>query len=137
MEMSVHMCRGNNQGLWHTAGGYDAISKECFPKLRGYRYVLLEYDDERSGSFAALADLPRECSVVLGLVSTKRPQLEPLELLMKRVDEASRHFPRAQIAVSPQCGFASAIFGNPVPFEIEEQKLRRVGEVAARLAAGK
>jgi 5-methyltetrahydropteroyltriglutamate--homocysteine methyltransferase len=137
VEMSVHMCRGNNQGLWHTAGGYDAISKECFPRLAGYRYVLLEYDDARSGSFAALADLPRDCCAVLGLVSTKRPQLEPLELLLQRIEAASRHFPRAQLAVSPQCGFASAIFGNPVSFEIEEQKLRRVGECAARLAAGK
>lgn len=137
VEMSVHMCRGNNQGLWHTAGGYDAISKECFPRFEGFRYVLLEYDDERSGSFAALADLPRDCNVVLGLVSTKHARVEPLELLLRRVDEASRHFPRAQIAVSPQCGFASAIFGNPISFEVEEAKLRRVGEVAARLASGR
>ena len=135
VEMSVHMCRGNNQGLWHTAGGYEAISKECFPRLAGYRYVLLEYDDERSGSFAALADLPRDCSAVLGLVSTKHAQVEPLELLVRRVDEASRYFPRAQLAVSPQCGFASAIFGNPISFEVQEAKLRRVGEVAAALAA--
>lgn len=137
VEMSIHMCRGNNQGLWHTAGGYDAISKECFPHLSGYRYVLLEYDDERSGSFAALADLPRDCAAVLGLVSTKHARLEPLDLLMQRIDAASRHFPRAQLAVSPQCGFASAIFGNPISLEIEEQKLRRVGEVAARLGATK
>lgn len=137
VEMSVHMCRGNNQGLWHSAGGYDAISRECFPKLKDFRYVLLEYDDERSGSFAALADLPRDCNVVLGLISTKRAALEPMDVLMQRIEEASRHFPRAQIAVSPQCGFASAVFGNPISFEVEEAKLRRVGEVAARLISGK
>jgi len=137
VELSVHMCRGNNQGLWHSAGGYDAISKACFPHLKNFRYVLLEYDDARSGSFEALKDLPRDCCAVLGLVTTKRAELEPLDALLQRVDEASRCFPREQLAVSPQCGFASAIFGNPLGFEAEEAKLRRVGELAARLGSAR
>jgi 5-methyltetrahydropteroyltriglutamate--homocysteine methyltransferase len=134
VELSVHLCRGNNQGLWHSKGGYEAISKECFPHLRNFTYVLLEYDDERSGSFAALSDMPRECNVVLGLVSTKRPEVEPIDALLARTKEAARYFPAAQIGISPQCGFASALFGNPIGIDAQTAKLRRVGEAGARLA---
>lgn len=128
---SVHLCRGNNQGMWHSAGGYEAIVQQVFPALKAFRYLLLEYDDERSGSFAALADVPDDKCVVLGLVSTKRAALEPRDLLARRIDEAARHFPRAQLALSTQCGFASSLFGNPVSPQAQEAKLQLVATVAA------
>ena len=136
-ELSIHMCRGNNQGLWHSKGGYDAISRECFPHLRNFRYVLLEYDDARSGSFEALRDLPQSCCAVLGVVSTKHSDIESFDALVERIDDAARYFPRDQIGVSPQCGFASAIFGNPISFEAEASKLRIIGKLAKHLASAR
>jgi len=130
VELSVHLCRGNNQGLWHSRGGYEAISKQCFPALKRFRYVLLEYDDERSGSFAALRDLPEDCVAVLGLVSTKRQALESLPALTARLQEAGRYIARERLAVSPQCGFASALFGNPLTPEEQAAKLRLVSALA-------
>jgi 5-methyltetrahydropteroyltriglutamate--homocysteine methyltransferase len=91
---------------------------------------LLEYDDERSGGFEPLADLPDDKVVVLGLVSTKHDELESMESLRDRVDEAAKHFPRDQLAISTQCGFASVAMGNEISAEAQERKLRRVAEAA-------
>lgn len=130
---SVHLCRGNNQGQWISRGGYEALPKQAFAGLKRFRYVLLEFDDERSGSFEALADMPDDKCVVLGLVSTKRNALESADIVKGRINEAARYFPKAQLAISTQCGFASVLFGNPVSAEMQEAKLRLVGQVAREI----
>jgi len=129
----LHLCRGNYDSDWISAGAYDTISKQLFQRAANYEVFLLEYDDERSGSFAALGDVPDDKVVVLGLVSTKFDQLEPADRLADRIGEASRVFPREQLALSTQCGFASAGPGNAISEGAQENKLRLVGEVAARV----
>ncbi len=129
----LHMCRGNNRGYWLSQGGYEAISKQVFQRATRYHTFLLEYDDSRSGSFAPLADVPRDKYVVLGLVSTKQNTLEPAPAIVARVDEASRYFPREQLALSTQCGFASVWQGNPIDTATQEAKLQLVADVAHRI----
>jgi 5-methyltetrahydropteroyltriglutamate--homocysteine methyltransferase len=126
----LHLCRGNNDGRWLSKGGYEAISREVFRRTNRYGVFLLEYDDARSGGFAPLADVPRDKEVVLGLISTKKKTIESAGELLTRIGEAARYFPRDQLALSPQCGFASGIKGNPVDQKIQERKLRLVVEVA-------
>lgn len=126
----LHMCRGNNDGRWLSRGGYEAISAEVFQRANRYDEFLLEYDDPRSGGFEPLADVPHDKVVVLGLVSTKRPAMESVDELIARVEQASRHFPREQMALSPQCGFASGINGNPIDVAVQDRKLRVVAEAA-------
>ncbi len=87
---SIHLCRGNNQGLWHSQGGYGAISREVFPRLSNYQYLLLEFDDERSGSFEPIADANDDMTVVLGLISTKHEDMEDPEKLKQQIKEAGR-----------------------------------------------
>ena len=128
----LHMCRGNNAGHWMSHGGYESISKEVFRRATRYDVFLLEYDDWRSGSFEPLADIPRDKTVVLGLLSTKKNDLEPADGIMARIEEASRHFPREQLALSTQCGFASVAEGNPISEAAQAAKLRLVTEVARR-----
>ncbi|HJU29759.1 MAG TPA: cobalamin-independent methionine synthase II family protein [Candidatus Binataceae bacterium] len=129
----LHMCRGNNDGRWLSRGGYGSISSEVFRRARHYDEFLLEYDDPRSGGFEPLAEIPRDKVVVLGLVSTKRAVMETADDLIARVEQASRHFPRERIALSPQCGFASGIKGNPIDAAVQERKLRLVAETAHRI----
>jgi 5-methyltetrahydropteroyltriglutamate--homocysteine methyltransferase len=132
MTFGLHMCRGNNDGRWLSKGGYEAISKEVFRRAGRYHTLLLEYDDARSGSFEPLADVPRDKAVVLGLVSTKKKAIESADELLARIGEAAKYFPRDQLALSPQCGFASGIKGNPVDEAAQEQKLKLVAETARR-----
>jgi 5-methyltetrahydropteroyltriglutamate--homocysteine methyltransferase len=129
----LHMCRGNNAGHWMSQGGYEVISKQVFQRATKYDIFLLEYDDWRSGSFEPLRDIPQEKVVVLGLVSTKKEAVEPSEGLIARIEEASRYFPREQLALSTQCGFASVLQGNPISAAAQEAKLRLVAEVAHRV----
>jgi methionine synthase II (cobalamin-independent) len=129
----LHLCRGNNDGRWLSKGGYERISKEVFRRVNHFTTFLLEYDDVRSGGFEPLADIPHDKLVVLGLVSTKHPALESEEMLIARVEQAARYFPRDQLALSPQCGFASGIKGNPLDETTQERKLRLVAEVAHRV----
>jgi methionine synthase II (cobalamin-independent) len=133
VSFGLHMCRGNNDGRWMSRGGYEAVSKELFKRASRYEVFLLEYDDWRSGSFEPLADIPRDKFLVLGLVSTKNNVLETEQELLGRIDEASRYFPRDRLALSPQCGFASGIKGNPIEPAMQEKKLRLVAEVAHRV----
>jgi 5-methyltetrahydropteroyltriglutamate--homocysteine methyltransferase len=128
----LHLCRGNNAGHWMSRGGYESISKQVFCRATNYRTFLLEYDDSRSGSFEPLSDIPRDKSVVLGLISTKKSELESPDALVERIVEASSYFPRAQLALSTQCGFASVMQGNPVTADVQERKLCLVSEVARR-----
>ncbi len=113
-------------------GSYEPISRELFRKVRAQR-LLLEYDDERSGSFHALRDIPDDKFVVLGLVSTKKPNLEPKEVLAKRIGEASRYIPMERLGLSPQCGFSSSVIGNKISPEDQRRKLLRVVEAARAL----
>lgn len=129
----LHLCRGNNAGHWMAAGGYEAISKQVFARVTRYHVLLLEYDDWRAGSFAPLADIPHDKVVVLGLVSTKTDALEPADELAARIEEAARFFPRDQLALSTQCGFASVAAGNPIAFATQRAKLRLVADTAHRL----
>jgi 5-methyltetrahydropteroyltriglutamate--homocysteine methyltransferase len=129
----LHMCKGNNAGHWMSKGGYEAISQQVFPRLAKYHVFLLEYDDARSGSFEALRDIPRDKTVVLGLVSTKSNTLESAEGLIARIEEAGKFFPREQLALSPQCGFASIITGNPISDAVQQTKLRLVADIAHRI----
>jgi 5-methyltetrahydropteroyltriglutamate--homocysteine methyltransferase len=127
----LHFCRGNYKGNWFAQGGYEAIS-QCFRRATNYNQLLLEYDDARSGGFEPLRDVPDGVNVVLGLVSSKTNQVEPIDGLLARIDEASRHFPRERLGISTQCGFASVSEGNPVSEEAQEAKLRAVAEAARR-----
>ena len=131
----LHMCRGNNAGHWMSHGGYETISKQVFQRATKYDIFLLEYDDWRSGSFEPLADIPRDKTVVLGLVSSKKNELEPAEGIMTRVKEASRYFPQEQMALSTQCGFASIMQGNAITEAAQEAKLQLVTDVARRVWA--
>jgi 5-methyltetrahydropteroyltriglutamate--homocysteine methyltransferase len=127
--LAFHLCRGNNRSQWFAEGGYDPIAEKVFNELQVDRF-LLEYDDERSGTFEPLRFVPPDKTVVLGLVSTKRPQLESREVLRRRIEEASRYIPLENLALSPQCGFASVMEGNLLTEEDQWAKLRQVVEVA-------
>ncbi len=126
---AIHLCRGNNQSKFYASGGYDPIAAQVFQRTRFDRF-LLEYDDERSGSFAPLQHVPEDRTVVLGLVTTKKPALESADTLKRRIEEASRYVPLARLALSPQCGFASTQEGNLLTPADQEAKLRLVAEVA-------
>lgn len=130
---AIHLCRGNNAGHWMSAGGYELISKQVFGRLTRYSILLLEYDDWRSGSFEPLSDIPRDKTLVLGLISTKKDELELVEMLADRFEQAAHYFPREQMAVSTQCGFASVAAGNPISPEMQRAKLELVADLAMRL----
>jgi len=124
-----HLCRGNQGSRWLVEGGYDLIAEPVFQKIQARR-LLLEYDDERSGSFEALRHVPDDKMVVLGLVTTKSPRFEPLPGLVARINEACRFVPLERLAVSPQCGFSTSVVGNRISVEDEMHKLRLVVETA-------
>lgn len=130
--LAIHLCRGNNRSHWYAEGGYDAIAEKLFGTLKVDR-LLLEYDDERSGSFEALRFVPKDRVVVLGLVTTKKAQLEGTDEVMRRIDEAAKYFPIENLALSPQCGFASTMEGNLLTEEQQWAKVKLVVDVARRL----
>lgn len=127
--LAIHLCRGNNRSHWYAQGGYDAIAERLFNELAVDRF-LLEYDDERSGSFAPLRSVPANKTVVLGLVSSKVATLETGQDLLRRIDEAARVIPLEQLALSPQCGFASTMEGNDLTEADQWAKLQLVVETA-------
>jgi 5-methyltetrahydropteroyltriglutamate--homocysteine methyltransferase len=127
--LAIHLCRGNNRSQWYAAGGYDAIAEKLFAQLEVDRF-LLEYDDERSGTFEPLRFVPSNKSVVLGLVSSKKPELEDGPELIRRIEEASKYVPLERLALSPQCGFASMAEGNLLTEDDQWAKLRLVVETA-------
>ncbi|HET9015727.1 MAG TPA: cobalamin-independent methionine synthase II family protein [Thermomicrobiaceae bacterium] len=126
---AIHLCRGNNQSKFYASGGYDPIAAQVFKRTRFQRF-LLEYDDERSGGFEPLGEVPEDRTVVLGLVTTKKPRLEPEAELERRIQEASRYVPLERLALSPQCGFASTEEGNLLTPADQEAKLRLVARTA-------
>ena len=123
MVVGVHMCRGNYKGMYLSEGGYTSIAERLFNRAN-VNHFLLEFDSPRAGDFQPLAMVPKSKGVVLGLVSSKVPQLESLDHLKRRAEEASKFIALDQCAISPQCGFASTMGGNPVTEADERAKLR-------------
>lgn len=128
----IHLCRGNQRSMWHREGSYDAIAERLFAGLNHDRF-LLEYDTPRAGTFEPLRFVPKDKVVVLGLVSTKVPQIEKIDELRRRIDEASRYLPLEQLAISPQCGFASDVVGNLISEDDQKRKLETVVETARQV----
>lgn len=135
MRILLHLCRGNQQGLWMGDGGYAPIAERLFNDVNVDAY-LMEYDTPRAGDFQPLAALPRGKMAYLGIVSTKDPTVEDADELKRRIEEASGYAPIEQLGICPQCGFASAalstfnITENPATAEIQQRKLERLVEVA-------
>lgn len=128
MTVGLHLCRGNYKGHWMAEGGYDWVAEKLF--RAEVDAFFLEYDSPRAGGFAPLRHVPAGPRVILGVVSSKSPQLEPLDMLRRRVDEAAKILPLDRLGVSAQCGFASSVGGNPLSIDDERKKLARVVELA-------
>ena len=127
--IGMHMCRGNNRGKWMGSGGYEYVSEVVFRTI-DIRNFFMEYDTDRAGDFQPLRHVPKGKHVILGLISTKTPTLEPKDEVKRRIDAAARHVPLDQLCLSPQCGFASNFMGNPVTIDDERRKLALVVEIA-------
>lgn len=129
LRIGMHLCRGNRGGMWHAEGSYESVADRLFNKL-GIRFFFLEYDTPRAGSFTPLRLVPRDKSVILGLVSTKTSAMEDPGALKRRLDDATRFVDVDRLGISPQCGFASVDTGNPISPEAQEAKLRLVVALA-------
>lgn len=129
LHLAMHLCRGNNQSGWFGEGGYDPVADVLFNKINVDSYFL-EYETDRAGTFEPLRFVPKNKTIVLGLVSSKLPRLESKDLLKRRIEEASRYVDIDQLSLSPQCGFASSTEGNRLTEEEQFAKLRLVVEVA-------
>jgi 5-methyltetrahydropteroyltriglutamate--homocysteine methyltransferase len=127
--LAIHLCRGNNRSHWYAEGGYDPIAEKLFNRL-DVDLFLLEYESERAGTFEPLRFVPKDKGVVLGLVSSKLPELESQDRLIRRIEEASKYVPTENLALSPQCGFASSMEGNLLTEEEQWRKLQLVVETA-------
>jgi 5-methyltetrahydropteroyltriglutamate--homocysteine methyltransferase len=132
LTVTTHMCRGNYRSSWVAEGGYDFVAEALFSQLEVDGFFL-EYDDARSGGFEPLRFIPPGKFVVLGLVTTKRPELESKDDLRRRIDEASRYVPLEQLCLSGQCGFSSTVEGNNLTIDEEIAKLRLIVETAAEV----
>jgi 5-methyltetrahydropteroyltriglutamate--homocysteine methyltransferase len=126
---AVHLCRGNHRSMWSVEGGYDAIAEQLFNDLECDR-IFAEYDSPRAGTFEPLRFVPKDKTVVLGLITTKEPELEDADQLKGRIEEASQYIPLERLALSPQCGFSSTLPGNLVTFDDQKAKLQLLGKVA-------
>jgi 5-methyltetrahydropteroyltriglutamate--homocysteine methyltransferase len=129
MAVTTHMCRGNFRSSWAAEGGYDFVAEALFSELDVDGFFL-EYDDERSGGFEPLRFVPKGKMVVLGLVTTKRGQLEDKDMLKRRIDAAARYVPLDQLCLSPQCGFSSTVEGNALTSDEQFAKLRLIAQTA-------
>jgi 5-methyltetrahydropteroyltriglutamate--homocysteine methyltransferase len=132
--VGLHMCRGNARSRWHAQGSYEAIAEKAFRQLNVDRF-LLEYETERAGGFEPLRFVPRDKRVVLGLISSKVPELETVDGLLRRIEAASKYIPLENLAVSPQCGFASTQLGNLLTWDEQRRKLELVAELARKAFA--
>lgn len=131
---ALHICRGNNQSKFYASGGYAPIAR-VFARSRFQRF-LLEFDDERSGDFEPLREVPPDREIVLGLVTTKKPRLEAVDELRRRIDAAAKYVPLERLALSPQCGFASTMEGNRLTPSDQWKKLARIAETARLVWGG-
>jgi 5-methyltetrahydropteroyltriglutamate--homocysteine methyltransferase len=129
MRVTTHLCRGNYRSSWVASGGYDYVAEALFGELAVDGFFL-EYDDERSGGFEPLRFVPPGKQVVLGLVTTKRGELEDADAVKRRIDEASRYVPLEQLCLSPQCGFSSTVEGNNLTYDEQVAKLRLIVDIA-------
>jgi 5-methyltetrahydropteroyltriglutamate--homocysteine methyltransferase len=132
MAVTTHLCRGNYRSSWVAAGGYDYVAEALFSELDVDGYFL-EFDDERSGGFEPLRFVPKGKQVVLGLVTTKHPELESKDDLKRRIDQAAKYVTLDQLCLSGQCGFSSTVEGNALTIEDEIAKLRLITETAAEV----
>jgi methionine synthase II (cobalamin-independent) len=123
--LALHVCRGNSRSRWVAEGGYEAFADKLFNGLQVDRF-LLEYDSDRAGGFEPLRFVPTPKMVVLGLITTKSPELESKDTLKRRIDEAARYIPPERLAISPQCGFASVAAGNLLDWDDQRRKLELV-----------
>ena len=128
----IHLCRGNQRSMWHREGSYDDIAERLLNELKHDRF-LFEYDTPRAGGFEPLRFLPKNKVLVLGLVSTKVPELETVDDLKRRIDEASKYAPLEQLAISPQCGFSSDVVGNLISDDDQKRKLELVVETSRQV----
>ncbi len=129
---SMHMCRGNQVSRWLVSGDYEPIARQIFTKV-GVDRLLLEYDDERSGSFLPLRFVPEDKMAILGLVTTKTERRETVEELAGRIHEAAEHMDLERLGLSPQCGFATSIIGNSITVEDEVAKLTTIAQTAQKI----
>ena len=129
MAVSMHLCRGNNAGAWLAEGDYEFVAESLFSDFDVDAFFL-EYDSERAGDFAPLRHAPKDRLIVLGLVTTKTPENDSRDDLLRRIDEAGAYVPVENLALSPQCGFASTAIGNPITFDDQRRKLELILEVA-------
>ncbi len=127
--VGIHVCRGNARSAWIAEGGYERIAEALFGGLENDHF-LLEYDDDRSGDFAPLRFIPQGRRVVLGLVTTKHGRLEDRATLVRRIEEATKYVPLENLAISPQCGFASVVEGNIITADDQWAKLRLIVDVS-------
>ena len=132
ISVGMHMCRGNNRSAWHAEGSYEGVAEKAFNQLHVDRF-LLEYDTERAGGFEPLRFMPRDKVVVLGLISSKEPPLESQDVLRRRIDEAAKYVPFENLAISPQCGFASTAMGNLLTWDEQRRKLELIVETAQKV----
>jgi 5-methyltetrahydropteroyltriglutamate--homocysteine methyltransferase len=129
MTVSMHLCRGNSAGAWLAEGGYDFVAESLFNDFDVDAYFL-EYDTERAGSFAPLRHAKPDSFIVLGLVTTKTPENDTKDQLLRRIEDAAQYVPIDNLALSPQCGFASVAKGNPITFDDQRRKLDLILDVA-------
>ena len=129
LTVGLHMCRGNNRSAWHAEGSYEPIAEKAFSQLDVDRF-LLEFDTDRAGGFEPLRFVPADKMIVLGIISSKLPELEPIDLLRRRIDEAARYVPLERLAISPQCGFASTVLGNLLTWDEMRRKLELIAKTA-------
>jgi len=127
--LAIHLCRGNNRSSWGAEGSYEVIAEKTFGSVQADRF-LLEFDTDRAGGFEPLRFVPKGKTVVLGLITTKQPQLEPEDVLRRRIDEAAKYVPLENLALSTQCGFASVLLGNLISWDDMRRKLELVAKVA-------
>jgi methionine synthase II (cobalamin-independent) len=130
--IGIHFCRGNKRSAWGAEGSYEPIAEKVFGSMKMDRF-LLEFDSDRAGSFEPLRFVPKGKTVVLGLITTKEPELESVDLLTRRIEQAAKYVPTDNLAVSTQCGFASAASGNLISWDDMRRKLELVAKVAQRV----
>ena len=129
MTVCIHLCRGNFKSAWVAEGGYEPVAEALFNEIAVDAYFL-EYDSPRAGDFTPLRFVPKDKTVVLGLLTTKTPELEPEDEIKRRIDEAAAHVPIERLCLSPQCGFSSTVHGNEITADQEIAKLRHVVRIA-------
>ncbi len=129
MTVTTHMCRGNFQSTWMTSGGYEAVAERMFDEMKVDGYFM-EYDSDRAGGFEPLRFVPKDRMVVLGLITSKTPELENKDDIKRRIDEAAQYMDISQMCLSPQCGFSSTHHGNKLTRDEQRKKLELVVEIA-------